>query len=462
MMKTALAPAITLREKFCYGLGDTSANIFMGMTMMFLSIYYTDVFRLSPVAMGSLFLLARFIDAIGDPLIGLLADRTRSPRGRYRPWLLWFALPYGLSCAAVFFSPELSATGRIVYAYVTYMALVLSFSLVVVPYVSLLGAMSVDSDERIQINAIRFPLAKLAYLLCSLFVPVLIALFDNEILGYRAVMCGIGVLSTLLVLICYFNTRERVPPQSVPAIGVREQFRHLLQNDQALILFAAQAVVMVMNTLKFGAAAYFVKYVLQMPATFLSLMLTAASVAGIVAPLVTGYLLRRGRIKRIPLLVYSQLASGVITLAMGFTPASAVWPHLWLFVSATLMAELIAVILWASVADVADYGFYRFGVRINGMIGGGMLFSTKAGMAVGGALMGYILAWFGYQPGNATAALPEQLPAFRVLYIWLPACCLFLTAGILRFYRLDEQKTRDVMMRAQDETGRAEAKRHGL
>jgi GPH family glycoside/pentoside/hexuronide:cation symporter len=248
----------------------------------------------------------------------------------------------------------------------------------------------------------------------------------------------------------------------VPAIGVREQFRHLLQNDQALILFAAQAVVMVMNTLKFGAAAYFVKYVLQMPATFLSLMLTAASVAGIVAPLVTGYLLRRGRIKRIPLLVYSQLASAVITLAMGFTPASAVWPHLWLFVSATLMAELIAVILWASVADVADYGFYRFGVRINGMIGGGMLFSTKAGMAVGGALVGYILAWFGYQPDNATAALPEQLPAFRVLYIWLPACCLFLTAGILRFYRLDEQKTRDVMMRAQDETGRAEAKRHGL
>lgn len=462
MINPALAPAIALREKFCYGLGDTSANIFMGMTMMFLSIYYTDVFHLSPAVMGSLFLLARLIDAVGDPLIGLLSDRTRSPRGRYRPWLLWFSIPYGLSCAAVFFSPELSDMGRTLYAGITYMALVLCFSLVVVPYVSLLGAMSPDSDERIQINAIRFPLAKLAYLLCSLCVPALIALFDNEVLGYRVVMCAIGLLSTLLMLVCYANTRERVIAMPVSTCSVRQQLRYLIKNDQALILFSAQAVVMVMNTLKFGAAAYFVKYVLSMPISFLSIMLTAASVAGIIAPMLAGYLLRRGRMKRIPLMIYSQLVSGAIVLAIGFTPADAHWQHLGLFVAAALAAELIAVILWASVADVADYGFWRFGVRINGMISGGMLFSTKAGMAVGGALMGYILAGYGYQPGTHTLMLPDTLPAFRLLYIWLPASCLFLTAGILWFYRLDEQKTTDIMMFAQDDAGRAEAKRHGL
>lgn len=438
-MKTLATTPIRFREKFCYGLGDTSANIFMGMTMMFLSIYYTDVFKLNPAAMGTLFLITRLIDAISDPVIGSLSDRTRSRLGRYRPWLLWFAVPYGLSCAAVFFSPDLGETGRTLYAYVTYIILVLTFSLVVVPYVSLLGAISADSEERIQINAIRFPLAKVSYLICSLLVPTLIALFDNDVLGYRVVMCGIGGLSTLLVLLCYFNTTERVLPDTDQHLSLKEQVQFVFKNDQAMIVFAAQLVVMIMNTLKFGAAAYFVKYVLEMPASFLSLLLTAGSIAGIVAPLLTGYCLKKGWVKRIPLLVASQIIGGVITLIIGLTPTNAIYLHAALFVLATLAVELIAVILWATVADVADYGFHRYGVRINGMIGGGMLFATKAGMAIGGAIIGYVLAWYGYNPDTMTSASPTQLSAFTLLYAWLPAACMFLAAFLFSRYKLDEK-----------------------
>ena len=438
-MKTLATTPIRFREKFCYGLGDTSANIFMGMTMMFLSIYYTDVFKLNPAAMGTLFLITRLIDAINDPVIGSLSDRTRSRLGRYRPWLLWFALPYGLSCAAVFFSPDLGEVGRTLYAYVTYIILVLTFSLVVVPYVSLLGAISADSEERIQINAIRFPLAKVSYLICSLLVPTLIALFDNDVLGYRVVMCGIGLLSTVLVLLCYFNTTERVLSDADQTLSLKAQVQFVFKNDQAMIVFAAQLVVMIMNTLKFGAAAYFVKYVLNMPGSFLSLLLTAGSVAGIVAPLLTGYWLKKGWIKRIPLLVISQVVGGLITLIIGLTPTSAVYFHAALFVLATLAVELIAVILWATVADVADYGFHRYGVRINGMIGGGMLFATKAGMAIGGAIIGYVLAWYGYNPDTMTSATSHQLSAFTLLYAWLPAACMFIAAFIFSRYRLDEK-----------------------
>ncbi|MCU6665939.1 MFS transporter [Silvania hatchlandensis] len=438
-MKSAAITPVSFREKVCYGLGDTSANIFMGMTMMFLSIYYTDVFKLSPAAMGTLFLITRLIDAISDPIIGSLSDRTRSRLGRYRPWLLWFAIPYGLSCAAVFFSPELGETGRTLYAYITYIILVLSFSLVVVPYVSLLGAISADSGERIQINAIRFPLAKVSYLICSLLVPALIALFDNDVVGYRVVMCGIGILSTVLVLICYFNTTERVLPDNSDALSLKQQVKYVFKNDQAMIVFAAQTVVMVMNTLKFGAAAYFVKYVLSMPTSFLSLLLTAGSIAGILAPLLTGYFLKKGWVKRIPLLVGSQIVGGMITLAIGLTPVSAIWFHALLFVLATLAVELIAVIIWATVADVADYGFHRFGVRINGMIGGGMLFATKAGMAIGGAIIGYVLAWFGYNPDTMSSASENQLSAFMLLYAWLPAVCMFMAAALFSRYKLDEK-----------------------
>lgn len=451
-MKISLVSPVSFREKFCYGLGDTSANIFMGMTMMFLSIYYTDVFKLDPAAMGTLFLITRLIDEISDPVIGSLSDRTHSRHGRYRPWLLWFAIPYGLSCAAVFFSPDLGETGRTLYAYITYIFLVLSFSLVVVPYVSLLGAISADSEERIQINAIRFPLAKMSYLICSLLVPTLIALFDNDIVGYRVVMCGIGLLSTLLVLLCYFNTRERVLPDADHTLNLATQVRYVLKNDQAMIIFAAQLVVMIMNTLKFGAAAYFVKYVLSMPGSFLSLMLTAGSIAGIIAPLLTGYMLKNGKVRRIPLLVVSQIIGGVITIGIALTPASAVWAHAALFVIATLAVELIAVIIWATVADVADYGYHRYGVRINGMIGGGMLFATKAGMAIGGAIIGYVLAWYGYNPDTMTNASETQLSAFVLLYAWIPAACMFIAAGLFSRYSLDEKTCQAFIQESQNST----------
>jgi GPH family glycoside/pentoside/hexuronide:cation symporter len=178
---------------------------------------------------------------------------------------------------------------------------------------------------------------------------------------------------------------------------------------------------------------------MNLPISFLSLLLTAGSIAGIVAPFITAILLKKGIIKRIPLLVSSQIAGAAITVIIAFTPVSQMWFHAALFVLATLCAELIAVIIWATVADVADYGFNKDGVRINGMIGGGMLFATKAGMAIGGAIIGYVLAWYGYRPETAAMATAEQISAFTLLYAWLPAVCMLLAAGLFTRYKLDER-----------------------
>lgn len=305
---------ISFREKFCYGLGDTSANIFMGLTMMFLTVYYTDVFKLNPAAMGTLFLITRILDAVSDPLIGASCDKTRSRLGRYRPWLLWFAVPYGLSCAAVFFSPDLSESGRVIYAYITYIFLVLSFSLVIVPYVSLLGAISDNSDERVEINTIRFPLAKMAYIICSFVVPSLIAMFDNEVIGYRVVMAGVGLLCTVLVLICYFNTQERVTVKTTD-LTLKMQVSALLRNDQAMIIFVAQILIMIMNTLKFGAVVYFVKYAMGQDLKLVSLLLTGGSIMGIIAPFIASNLLKKKIISRHQLFFWSQFIGGEIMLS---------------------------------------------------------------------------------------------------------------------------------------------------
>ncbi|MGX9522530.1 MFS transporter [Vibrio mediterranei] len=428
--------SISLLEKVSYGFGDTSANIFMGMTMMFLTVYYTDVFKLDPATMGTLFLITRFIDAISDPLIGSISDKTKSKLGRYRPWLKVFAIPYGLTCAAVFFTPDLSETARTIYAYITYIALVLSFSLVVVPYVSLLGAISGDSDERLSINTIRFPLAKTSYIICSLVVPSLIAMFDNEVIGYRIVMAGIGALCTILIFICYSNTTERVKPK-VSDLTLGTQVRELFKNDQALILFGAQVLIMIMNTMKFGAIAYFVKYGMHQEQSLVTSMLTAGSIMGIVAPFISRYLLSKGMIGRLGMFFWSQVISGVLLLVSAFVSSDSVVMQFALFVSSTLFAELVSILIWAQVADCADYGEKKAGVRIDGMIGGGLLFSTKLGMAIGGAIMGYVLAYYQYDPETAIHSTGAQIQAYTMLYAIIPGLATIVAGFLFKLYKLD-------------------------
>lgn len=442
---------ISFREKFSYGLGDASANIFMGMTMMFLTIYYTDVFRLNPVTMGTLFLLTRVMDGIADPLIGMLADKTRSKHGRYRPWMLWFAIPYGLSCAAVFFSPGFPESWRTLlpedswktlYAYVTYICLVLTFSLVVVPYVSLLGAISNDHQERISINSIRFALAKSSYLICSLVVPVLLTLFSNDVIGYRVIMLGIGLFCTVLVLICFSNTTERyAPPES--DVSFRTQLAALFKNDQALYIFGGQTLNMVMNTLKFGALAYLVKYALGRSNASLAFLLTSGAIVGIVSPFVTNYLLKNRIVGRLRLLVWSQIVGGAILALGGFLAKDSFVLVAAAFLASTFCVEVIAAVVWATIPDLADYGYMKDKVHISGLIGGGLLLATKVGMAIGGALLGYILAFYNYSADTAMNSTKEQIFGFQLLALYLPGIAMMLSAVFFKLYRLDEKTSEE-------------------
>ncbi len=428
---------LTLGEKVSYGLGDCAMNILMGFTLMFLTVYYTDVFRLNPAVMGTLFLVARIVDGFTDPMCGIISDRTKSRFGRYRCYLLYFSIPYGVACAALFFSPDLPEMGRVIYAYVTYLLLIVCYSFVCVPYVSLLGAISNDSAERLSINAIRFPLDKVAWLVCSVGVPGLVAMFDNEILGYRYVMALLGLLCIIMILICFFNTKERVHEEVDTSVSVGTQIKLLFKNEQALLMFGGQILVMVSNTLKFGAAAYFVKYVLQSDTFMLSAILTAGSVAGIIAPFLANYVVQKRIMKRSTMLCYSQLISGVLMLILGWLASDSVIINVSIFFIATVIFEFPSIQVWASVADCGDYTYFKHQIRITGIISGGMLFSTKLGLAIGGALLGYILAFYDYNPDTAVNATEDQLFAFILLFTYLPAAFMIAAGLVFKHYKLE-------------------------
>ncbi len=202
---------LSVKEKIGYGMGDAGCNIIFGAIMLFVNYFYTDIFGLAPALVGVLLLSVRVIDAVTDPIMGALADRTRSKYGRYRPYLLYLAIPYGLSCYFVFLTPDFSPTGKLIFACGSYLFLILMYASTVVPYVGLLTAISSDPAERLSINSYRFQLAKMSFLLCSSLIPMFVAMYckGNEAQWYQAAMVIIGVLASAFLLCCFFGKKER-------------------------------------------------------------------------------------------------------------------------------------------------------------------------------------------------------------------------------------------------------------
>ena len=256
-------------------------------------------------------------------------------------------------------------------------------------------------------------------------------------IGYRVIMLGIGLFCTVLVLICFFNTTERyAPPQS--GISFTAQLRALLRNDQALYIFGAQTLNMVMNTLKFGALAYLVKYALGKSDASVSFLLTGGSIVGILSPFATNYLLKNRIVGRLPLLVWSQVLGGAILALGGYLAKDSFVLVSVAFLASTVCVEIIAAVVWATIPDLADYGYLKDNVHISGLIGGGLLFATKLGMAIGGALLGYVLAFYDYDPATAMHSTSDQIFGFQLLSLYLPGIAMMLSAIFFKLYKLDE------------------------
>ena len=220
MKPTHNTEKLSFSEKACYGLGDMASNFYMGFFGLFLLYYYTDVFGLSPAAAATMLLVTKIVDAISDPLMGLLADRTHTRWGKYRPYLLWMAIPYAIMGCLLFLGPELSQLGKLVYAYVTYTLVMLAYTAINVPYSALLAVISPLSEERIKATQYRFIFASLGTLsVGALATPLVSWLGDgDQLLGFRMTILLFAILSVLFFWITFYATKERVqlPPHISP------------------------------------------------------------------------------------------------------------------------------------------------------------------------------------------------------------------------------------------------------
>ncbi|TKI06353.1 glycoside-pentoside-hexuronide (GPH):cation symporter [Martelella alba] len=262
------ASVLSIKDKIGYGLGDMASALVWQTATLFLAYFYTDVFGLPAAVMGTLFLAVRAVDAFADPCIGALVDRTQTRHGKFRPWLLWFAVPFGISCLLTFYVPNLSLNGKIIYASLTYCLLCLVYSAINVPYCAMPGALTQDPRERHSIQSWRFALSFIGGLVVTVIALPLVDWLGHgdSRHGYFYAMSLMGLLGVILFFCCFSMTRERYRTDQPKGHSMLGDLKSLWHNSQWRIVFVFNILLLIAVVTRGSATIYYVKYVLLKPA----------------------------------------------------------------------------------------------------------------------------------------------------------------------------------------------------
>ncbi len=441
---------IALKEKIAYGLGDSASSMFWKLFSMYLMFFYTDIFGISAAAVAFMFLVTRLGDAAFDPLVGIVCDRTRSRWGKFRPYLLWMAVPFGILGVLTFTTPSLGDTGKLWYAYVTYSLMMMVYSLINVPYGSLMGVMTSDGSQRTSLATFRFVFAfggsfvvlGIAKPLADFFSGVGRTVPDPRF-GWQAAAAVIAGLAVVQFLITFGWTRERVQPMSSET-NIRKDLADLGKNAPWFILLGAGIATIFFNALRDGVAMYYFKYFLEEkeaftllglvipPSTLYFVLGQAANIVGVVAakPLAD-------RVGKKHAYLGAMAAAAVFSLLFYFVDKN----HLSLvFVLQTLTsiaAGLVLPLLWSMYADTADYSEWKTGRRATGLVFSASSMSQKFGWTIGGALVGFLLSFFGYVADMAQTQ--RALGGMVLMMSILPAAGAAISGLFMLIYPLDEK-----------------------
>lgn len=390
---------LSVREKIGFGVGDMALNVVISAMMLIITFYYTDIFGLTPMDMGILFFSVKIVGAISDLVMGQITDKFTFLNGRYRPYLLWLAIPYGVSVFFVFTTPNWAYDAKIIWAYSTYIMMTLITSGVGIPYISLPSAITADPKDRLSANGYRLFLAKIGAFMVAIVVPIVAGLWTDRAVGYQIAMAIMSVVGAAMFLFCYFNTSERVV-HVVERQSIVNQFLQLLKNDQWLILVAVCITGTIGYVIRGSVAIYYAKYYLggdeKMVSAFLSTGVAAAILSMIASTWITKFFCK------IKLFRYTQLAVGALSLAIYFLVGRQdIALAFVLYFMLSFVVDLHAPVFWSIISETIDYGQVKNGKRVSGFAYGGISVGQKAGMGIAGLMVGSLLTYFQYIPNQA-------------------------------------------------------------
>ena len=439
------------KDKVAYGFGDFASSMFWKLFSVYLLYYYTDVFGIAAAAVGTMFLITRIWDTALDPVIGIIADRTDSKWGKFRPYLLWVAIPFGIIGVLTFTAPELSSSGKLVYAYVTYTLMMMIYSAINVPYASLMGVMTPNIKDRTTLSTFRFIFAFAGSILVLATAEPLVSIFGKDATGvdlqkgWQFTIIVYAVIASLLFYLTFLWTRERVKPPKEQKTSLKTDLTDLGKNKPWFILLGAGVFTLIFNSLRDGSAIYYFKYyfssqaAFQMPlfdvainySTLYLVLGQAANIVGVVLAKPVS-----DRIGKKNTFLYAMLIAGVLSCffyTFGENDIFLIFSFQFLI---SVCAGSIFPLLWSMYADIADYSEWQTGRRATGLIFSSSSMAQKLGWTLGGAVTGWLLAMWGFEAN--TVQSEETQKGIRMMLSFIPAAGALLSAAFIVFYKLSD------------------------
>ncbi|HEY7773819.1 MAG TPA: glycoside-pentoside-hexuronide (GPH):cation symporter [Marinagarivorans sp.] len=396
---------LSLTEKFGYSLGDVASNIVFQVVMNYMIYFYTDVFGITAAAAGTLMLAVRLFDGVTDPLMGAVADRTKTRWGRYRPWLLWVSIPFAVLAVLTFSTPDFSDDGKLIYAYISYALLMIVYTAFNIPYSALGGVITSDQQDRASVQAWRMGAAMIGGTIVTASLLPLVGMLggENQQLGFSLAMAVMGVFGILCLVGCFALTRERVQePESAEKAGVFADVKVMLANSQWWIIAGVTLLGLIGVVMRGSGTAYYVEYYLGRE-DMISLFLTAPMIAGLLGAISAGIAVKK--MCKVTVMKIGAMGIFLFHLLLFFVPQDGLYVALVLTCLANYFHMVFFPMVFAAVADTVEYSRYKTGKGGMGMSYSGHLLALKFGMAFGGAATGWIIHAHGYVAGQAQTEL---------------------------------------------------------
>ena len=472
----ATSQKVSVLEKIGYSLGDLAANLIFQTLMTFLAFFYTDVYRIPPATASAIIFAGGMIGAFFNPVMGIIADRTSTRWGKFRPWILWTAVPFGIIAILAFSTPNFSPGGKVAYALITYILLVIIYSANNLPYASLSGVLTGNMAERNSISSYRFVAVMIAqFIVQGLLLPLVLILGDGDrIKGFENTMTLFAVTGVIFFIITFLTTKERVVPNPEQKSSIKDDLGDLVKNKPWIAMLIATIFIFITLALKGGMYVYYFENYLSEKhlADFLENIGFNNFIEGLNSFLVSMGMHGFTWPEDAPTSGFSLFnAGGIIMMIVGITISKSLADRfgkrdvfgISLFLAALALLAFYfyapdsiglvfgtqlahgffygigTPLLWAMIADVADYSEWKNNRRATAIIFSAMIFGLKAGLSIGGALVAGILALYGYNEELAVQA-PEAVNGIKLSLSVYPTLTFFVAIACLFFYEINKSK----------------------
>ena len=447
---------LSFKEKISYGFGDLASVLYWQTFMLYFTFFYTDVFMIPAGVAATMFLVSRIWDGVNDPLMGIIADRTRTRWGKFRPYLLWLCLPFAIVGVFTFTVPDFDLTGKLIWAYVTFIVMMMMYTAINIPYTALLGVISADSNERTTVSSVKFLFAFAAGIIVSAtLLPMVKGLGGgNDARGWQYSFIIYGIAAVIFFLIAFKGTRERVQPPNTQKSSIKRDLYELVTNGPWLILLATTITFILFVAVRSSVTVHYFKYVIgaqefSMPfiqskmydfETLTSAFNTVGQISSFIGVLLVSWFAKGVGKKRAFVILFIVAISS--TAAFYFLSARQIALIFFFQVTGSISGGPLSVLLWAMYADTADYAEWKQGRRATGLVFSASTMSQKFGWAFGAFVALNLMSRVGFEANQAQSV--ESLRGLILLFSLIPATFGVLSILILLFYPLNNKRIQQI------------------